>query len=265
MEIYQAILLGFVQGFTEFLPISSSGHLVIFSQVLGWSDQGLLFDVVLHMGSLLALITYFRQDIWQLIVGTVVRPDPAMRKLALTLVVATIPVVIGGLLLQSGVEDVFRSVGWIGLFSLIVGILFVLSRRLSVVKKDLPPRLMSALWVGLAQVLALLPGVSRSGMTTWAGTRIGLTHVDAARFSFLLGIPTVFGAGLKVWLDLPAGESAELLSAPLLWGFSSALVASYLSIHWLLRFFQRHTLVPFGVYLIGLGIVALIWTAVWGG
>jgi len=264
MEIYQAIILGIVQGFTEFLPISSSGHLVLFPTIIGWADQGLLFDIVLHMGSFVALVVYFRQDIWQLIVGTVIRPDSATRKLALALIVGTIPVVIGGVLLKSGVEEYFRTMGWVGLFSLLVGVLFVLGGfRPKSVSRVLPPRLLEALWIGLAQLVALFPGISRSGMTTWMGTRIGLPHVEAARFSFLLGIPAVLGAGVKGWLDLSEGASALLFTAPMLWGFVSALVASYLSIHGLLKFFQRHTLVPFGVYLIGLGIVALLWTVVW--
>jgi len=190
-----AVVLGLVQGLGEFLPISSSAHLVVLPRLLGWPDQGLSMDVAMHMGTLLALVVYFWKDLADLALGAL-KGEPKQRKMLLLILVATVPGGIAGLLLDDYVESVFRDpaliAGTLMLFGLLLGLADWKGRKTFEMKEmDWSP----ALWIGLAQALALVPGVSRSGVTITAALVLGFKREDAARFSFLLSFPIIAGAG----------------------------------------------------------------------
>jgi undecaprenyl-diphosphatase len=251
MHPLTAIFLGFVQGITEFLPISSSGHLALLEHYLKVEGGGLSFDILLHMGSLVALLYYFRKDWWNM-AKSVVQPSPYTRlerRLFICLVCATIPGAVAGVLLQHAAETIFRQPWRIALLLGALGILLILAERLA---RHLRPltnlNLGDALLIGLSQALAIMPGVSRSGITMTTGLFLGFTRESAARFSFLLATPIIAGAGLYdllKWLKHPPNQ---LTWAVGILGFLSALVFSYLAIHFLLRYLRRHTFYPFAIY-----------------
>lgn len=258
MEWLHVLILGVMQGITEFLPISSSGHLVLLPKLFGWADQGILIDVVLHLGSLLALVIYFWRDIWRLLKSLWTPAQKDDREMVGAILVGTLPVAIVGFLFESAVATTFRSLVWIGLFMCVVGALFVFADRFPKRARSGSMRWWEGLLIGLAQMVALLPGVSRSGSTTWFGVRLGLSHTEAARFSFLLGMPAIFGAGLKVGLDAWQSGAFESLNLGVVAaGFIGSALASYAAVGTLMVFFRRYTLRPFGGYLIGLGTVIL--------
>ncbi len=261
MEWLQVVALAIVQGLTEFLPISSSAHLILVPVVTGWSDQGLAFDVAVHVGSLAAVIGYFRLEVARLIRGGLAplggRPAGTDGRLAWLIVLATLPVCVVGFLLADVVETVLRTPTVIAWASIGFGVVLWLADRLG-------PRLRAedtlgwrgALAVGLAQVLALIPGTSRSGITITAGLAIGLDRRAAARFAFLLAIPVIAISGLY--------QTGELLAAaePVAWGTLIAAtvlaaVSAWLCIHYFLRFIERVGMTPFVLYRIALGILLL--------
>lgn len=245
MEIFQAIVLGAVQGLSEFLPISSSGHLVVVPWLFGWRDPGLGFSVALHWGTLLGVIAYFWQDIILLIKGFWHSLFKSSRdftnniyqKLSWFLVMASIPGAIVGKLFEEQAENAFRNpllialtLGGFGLVLLIADVLGKKQNNLGKVTWK------SALLIGLSQALAIIPGVSRSGATMAAGLGLGLKRADAARFSFLMSAPIIFGAGLVKIKDFTNGVSnLELLA-----GFLSAAVFGFLAIKYLLRFLAKN-------------------------
>ena len=248
----QAVVLGLVQGITEMLPISSSGHLILFPRLFGWDDQGLVFDAALHVGTLLAVLFYFHADLWRMLTAGLAsvfrgRHTPDSR-LAWAVVLGTIPVGVAGMLLKDTIEHAFRNpllvAGNLALWGVVLWLADRFgSRRRSVDQTDLRDGLM----IGLAQALALVPGTSRSGITMIAGLALGLTREAAARFSFLLSVPAVMAAGALAVLDL--------LHAPVApaWGPMGVAVAvsaitGVLSIHVLLRLIQRVGFAPFTVY-----------------
>jgi len=255
-----AIFLGFVQGLTEFLPISSSGHLALLEYYLKVEGGGLNFDILLHVGSLLALLIYFRAD-WLNMATAVVRPSPYTRlerRLFICLIAATIPGALAGVLLQHSAETVFRLPWRIALLLGGLGILLILAERLA---RHLRPltnlNLGDALLIGLSQALAIMPGVSRSGITMTTGLFLGFTRESAARFSFLLATPIIAGAGLYDLLKMLKHPPEQLSWAAGILGFLSALVFSYLTIDFLLRFLRRHTFYPFAIYRLLLAAVIL--------
>jgi undecaprenyl-diphosphatase len=262
MSIEQIIVLAIVQGITEFLPISSSGHLILIPYFTGWKDQGLVTDVMVHMGSLLAVIVYFWRDVLRLIGGGLDllrgRLTP-YGKLALFIVIATIPAVLFGLFLKkTGLSDSFRGgVAIVGWNAIIFGILMLAAdwygRR---VKTMEDMTLAPAVLIGIAQALALVPGTSRSGVTMTAARALGFTREEAARFSFLLGIPAIAGASLLTALEFhEAGESVPadaLIAAGLT--FFSAIAA----IAFLMALVKRISFLPFVLYRLALGAGLLV-------
>jgi undecaprenyl-diphosphatase len=259
IELWQAVLLAIVQGLTEFLPISSSAHLVLPSKVLGWSDQGLAFDVAVHIGSLLAVVVYFRQDIRDLIIawfGSFVGQGvTAESKMAWAVIIATIPAGLAGLLFDSYIEANLRSVAVIATTTIGFGLLLGLADKKSFAKYE-KVTIGVAVIIGLAQAIALVPGTSRSGITMTAGLLLGLPRQLAARFSFLLSIPLITVAGgLKAW-QLIEMEAA----AP--WGMIALAtvisgITAYLCIHWFLKLLDKIGFMPFVIYRLVLGAVLI--------
>lgn len=260
-------LFGAVQGLTEFLPISSSGHLVLlhelFPSFLSADQVG--FDVALHVGTLLALITFFARDILMILrsvygrINRSARPGDDLRfRMFIGLLVGTIPAATIGFLFESQIETTFRSFGWVGLMLILGGIGFLIIERLIRATRSLETfRLRDALIIGLAQTLAFIPGISRSGSTIATGRALRFSHAEAARFSFLLSIPIVFGAGIKKFMDLRNSEIASDLWSPMLVGFLVSLVVGLLTIRFLLRFFQSHSLRGFAIYRFILGTLLI--------
>ncbi len=253
MNPLQSIILGIVQGAAEFLPISSSGHLVLVPWAFGWADPGLLFDTLVHWGTLLAVAVYFASDLWALLrawVESVLqrRIDNAEARVAWLILIATIPGAIIGYLLEGYFESLFTSPASVGLLLILTGIVLVASdAAYRKTRRIQHPRLSDALIIGFAQAAAIAPGLSRSGMTIAAGVFRGLTREAAARFSFLLSFPIILGAGLAQ-IAKTVGEVGGETWLPLALGFVSAALSGYLAIRFLLRFVQRHRLWPFALY-----------------
>lgn len=260
MNIFEAIILGLVQGLTEFIPVSSSGHLLLMHHAFGISEQGLGFDVALHIGTLLALTFYFHRDIAELLVAFF-RRGPKTR-LAWLLVFATIPAVVAGMLLQEAATTTFRSPVLVSVALAVVALIMLVAERYAVRHKPTPSvdhvSFKQGLLVGLAQAVALIPGVSRSGSTIVAGLFAGLDRVTATRFSFLLSMPITFGAIVKVMSD---SETARQTSSdPIIFfiGVLTALVSGLFAIRFLLKFVARHSLNVFAYYRLALAAVTLL-------
>ncbi len=263
MTLWQAILLGILQGATEFLPVSSSGHLVIVPHLLGWPDPGLALDTILHLGTLVAILVYFWSDLWRLAraalksLRTRQLDDPDAR-LAWAIVVATIPGAVLGVLLEDFFGQLFGMPKVVAGFLLVTAALLLVSEYLS--KRELPITAMSwwhALWIGLAQALAIVPGLSRSGATIAAGLLLGYRREDAARFSFLLAVPIVLGGGLyQVYKVLSAGADVVQLQVFGV-GFLAAAITGYLAIAGLLMLVRRRSLWPFALYCATFGALVL--------
>ena len=265
---WQAVVLGIVQGLTEFLPISSSAHLKVVPVMLGWSDPGVAFTAVIQLGSIVAVLAYFRADLQQVVKGIAraVRhdqwQDPSAR-LGVAMAVGTLPIVIGGLAIKRWIPDYdhspLRSMTSIAIVSIVMALLLALAEVVGRRRRqldDVQPR--DGLLVGLAQALALVPGVSRSGSTLTASLFDGWERAAAARFSFLLGIPAITLAGLVELKDAvkQAGDHGAL---PMLVGLITAMVVSWLAIAWLLRYLQRHGTWVFVVYRLLFAAVILLW------
>ena len=263
MSEIQILVLAIVQGLTEFLPISSSGHLILSPYLFGFDDQGLAFDVAVHLGSLSAVLAYFRHDVWQIAVGWMRSLAPGVEssdesQLGWAIIVATVPVVIAGLVLKSLVEGDLRAPWIIAattiLFGLLLGWADLRGTRVRTIG-DI--RLRDALIIGLSQVLALIPGTSRSGITMTAGLWLGLNRAAASRFSFLLSIPTILASSVLVTRDLLQSETAVDWYALGL-GVLLSGVTAYLAISLFLRFIERIGMWPFVIYRVLLGGIILI-------
>ena len=264
---WHALVLGIVQGLTEFLPISSTAHLKVVPLMLGWGDPGVAFTAVIQLGSIVAVLAYFRDDLMEVVrgIGRALRDgrwsDPSAR-LGVAIALGTVPILLAGMALKlafPGYEhSPLRSVTSIGIVSIVMALLLALAelvgsrrRRLN----DVMPR--DGLLVGLAQTLALIPGVSRSGSTLTASLFDGWERASAARFSFLLGIPAITLAGL-VELKDALHEQTNGGLVPTLVGVAAATVVSWLAIAWLLRFLQRNTTWIFVGYRLLFGLVLLL-------
>jgi undecaprenyl-diphosphatase len=256
---WNAFTLGIIQGLTEFLPVSSSGHLVLGRELLGLKPGGISFEIWLHLATLVAVVAALGSDIKRALAGILPGAEKETaafgRQLAVGTIVGTIPAVVVGLLFKDMVESAFTSVRLVGVDLLITaGILFV-SRFFAGGTSPLTPG--RALAVGAAQALAILPGISRSGATLTAGLATGLSGVDAVRFSFILSIPAILGA---VVLELPALASLGAASpAGLAVGFVTAAASGYVAIRIVWRVMERGRLIVFAPYCAVLGIVAVIW------
>jgi undecaprenyl-diphosphatase len=261
---FQAAVLGIVQGLTEFLPISSSGHLLLVPFLFGWAPHGLAFDAALHLGTAAALLAYFWRDWLSLARAALVglgdpkaRLDPHWRLFWL-LIVGSIPAGVVGLLLESTIESAVRQPWLVGLLLIAFGLLMLVVDRAASLARGLERvGLGDAVAVGLAQCLALVPGVSRSGITITAGLLRGLDRAAAARFSFLLSTPITVAAALYSLRKLtgPGAASSDLLA--LLVGVLAAAVSGWLAIGFLLRFLQRNSLAVFVVYRVLAGLLVL--------
>jgi undecaprenyl-diphosphatase len=246
-----ALLLGVVQGITEFLPISSSAHLALLEHYLRVEGGGLGFDILLHVGTLFALVAYFYRDWWNMFHAFIQpsRYNRPERKMLVFLIIATIPGAIAGLLLEKKAATVFRAPAHIAILLGAVGLLLIVAEIAARHLRRLDQMtLKDAVIIGLSQALAIMPGVSRSGITMTTGLFMGFDRRSAARFSFLMSTPIIAGAGLyqlPKWLHEPTGV---LPLWPALLGFTAAVISSYLTIKYLLRFLQHHTFIPFAVY-----------------
>ena len=263
MSWIQVVVLAIVQGLTEFLPISSSGHLVLVPVVLDWKDQGLVFDIAVHFGSLVAVCVYFRADILRLIRGSLAALggdlSSGSSRLAAGIALGTIPAAIAGLLFADWIEAHFRSPYVVVATLAGYGILLALADRLGAQTRDIASiRIRDAVGIGLAQALALVPGTSRSGVTITAAMAMGLKRQDAARFSFLLSVPVILLATLYKGASMLMGNEAIAWGTLSVAAVISAIVA-YLSIEFFMRFVNAIGLVPFAIYrLILAGVILYV-------
>ena len=262
MDYLHAILLALVQGLTEFLPISSSAHLILLPRLLGWADQGLAFDVAVHIGTLTAVVAYFRHDVSCLLRAWIKscarRQLSTEARLAWLVLLGTVPVAVAGLLFHDVIESSLRSPLLIAATTIGFGLLLGLSdSRGQKIRSEYTLRVTDVLWIGIAQALALIPGTSRSGITMTAALALGLTRSAAARFSFLLSVPVILMAG--------GYESLQLLqqAEPVAWdslvlGTVAAGVSAYLSIHFFMRLIEKVGMLPFVIYRLVLGVFLLL-------
>ena len=259
----QIIVLALIQGLSEFLPISSSAHLVLPSQLLGWPDQGLMFDVAVHVGTLVAVLVYFWRDLIVLLgdIYPAMRSERAHPGELWRLAAATLPAVIAGLLLSDFIESHLRGLPVIAATTIVFGVLLGWSTRFAHYAQ--PGEAESAIgWgdaiiIGFAQMLALIPGVSRSGVTITAGLFLGHSPAASARFSFLLSVPIILGAMLFMGLDLLSGEGARVPVTQILAAMVLSGLSAYATIALFLGLLARVGLMPFVWYRLGLGAVLI--------
>ena len=262
MDWLQAVFLALLQGLTEFLPISSSAHLILPSHLFGWPDQGLAIDVAVHVGTLGAVVTYFRRDVINMTQAwcrsIITREHSQDSRLAWYVILGTIPVGLAGILLGDFIESDLRSTLVIALATLFFGVGLWFAETQFKHQRSLESiRLRDVVLVGLAQACALIPGTSRSGATMMMAMMLGLTRTAAARFSFLLSIPVISIAGLLKIMQLC--QTAE----PVPWGYlllglAVSFVSAYLCIDWFLRVLEKIGMLPFVIYRMFLGIILLV-------
>jgi undecaprenyl-diphosphatase len=279
VTVWQAIVLGIVQGLTEFLPVSSSAHLLVVPWLLGWESPGLAFDAALHLGTLAAVLVYFWRDLLAMALAfprAIRRPYAILRsgdsadvmpRLALLIAIGTVPALIVGLLGEGTIDAVYHPGGVapdavivaVAVASIALALLLLAAERTAQHVRGMASlTVRDGLIIGLAQTLALIPGVSRSGATITAGLFRDLTRVDAARFSFLLGVPIIAAAGAKGLIDtLTSGLDAGQLAVFAI-GVAVSALAGFVAIWGLLRYLQRATTAVFIVYRIVLGIVLIV-------
>lgn len=265
MDIIQSIILGVIQGITEFLPISSSGHLILIPKLFGWEDAGLSFTIALHWGTLFGVVGYFYKD-WLLIFKlalfknrvkseeTIASMDAFNKNILFFLIIATLPGAIAGYLLEDSAETIFRNPILVAITLITAGTFLYFTDLFG--KKNKNTRhitLKTALLVGIAQAMAIIPGISRSGITISMALLLGLNRKDAARFSFLLATPIILGAGIIKISDI-LDTSIDII---FITGFFASAIAGFLSIKWLLKYIQTKSYFIFVIYRIILGIVFL--------
>jgi undecaprenyl-diphosphatase len=260
LDFFQISFLAILQGVTEFLPISSSGHLILPKEILGWQDQGLVFDVAVHIGSLLAVVYYFKVQIvdlftaWCRSIGKQEQSEDS--KLAWLIILATIPAGITGLLLNDFVEQYARSIVVVASTSIVFAVLLYFSDSPNNKKSTLAELTWkSALLIGIAQILALLPGTSRSGVTMTAGLFVNLSRHAASQFSFLLAIPIIAATGLLKLTEFYQLGATTSDWVVLIYGTLLSGLVSYACIHYFLQIIPRLGFLPFVIYRILLGFV----------
>jgi len=265
MTLLEAIFLGIVQGATEFLPISSSGHTLLVPTLLRMPEPSLSLIAIAHQGTLLAVLVYFWRDLWAIGSGVLSglrtgRPlGSEASRLGWYIVAGSIPAAVAGLTLEDFFESVFGKPVFAAFFLLVTAGLLVVGERLRTGHKELAK--MSggdAIIVGLFQMLALLPGISRSGSTITGGLWRGLDRATSARFSFLLGIPAILGAGMLALLDIVEAGNVAVQAPVYVAAFVGAAVTGYACIHFLLRWLREHSLYAFAVYCAGFGLLYLL-------
>ncbi len=248
MDVIQALFLGIIQGLTEFLPISSSGHLIFIPKLFGWADQGLAFDTIIHLGTLAAVVVYFRKRMTD-------------RKLGWLIILSVIPAGIIGFFWGEWIENTFRSALVVGVNMIFWGIVLLVADNIRRLKDWKIKRLENlscgkALFIGCAQAIALIPGVSRSGITMTAGLFSKLDKKSAAEFSFLMSAPIIFLAGLSGMLDFTKQETGTAI-LPLAVGFIASAISGFVAIWGLMKIIQKWSYAPFVVYRIIIGILIL--------
>lgn len=268
MTIFQAIILGIVQGLTEFLPISSSGHLVLIPHLFNWNipeDQVFIFDMLIQAGTLVAVVIYFWNDLWSILTGWIKalfnkKPfETKEARLGWFLILATIPGVLGGLFLDNLVESAFGSASMTVVFLAITAILLSLGEWIGKKQRNLDElNWIDALIMGLFQVLALFPGISRSGSTITGGLLRNIDRKSSARFSFLMSVPIMLGASVVTLFDIPSVANTSSFIPALIIGFIVAGIVGYLSIRWLLQYLSNHSLGKFSIYLMIICILAVL-------
>ncbi len=270
MDLLRAIVLGIVQGLTEFLPVSSSGHLILIPRLFNWPDQGQAFDVGLHVGTLLALLAYFWRD-WYVMFGAGIRdlfshgPRPSRwqreSRLLWTIAAGSVPAGIAGVILNTWFEDNVRQPWLIAITLTAAGVVMLVAERVGRRERSIEGiTLVDGILLGCAQAIALIPGVSRSGITISAGLFRGLDRDAAARFAFLLGTPAFVGAAILKAPDLAGSSGQEWVNLGA--GFVASLVVGLAAITWLLRFIRTRSLLPFVYYRFGVAAITLIVAAV---
>lgn len=259
MEFVQLLVLALVQGVTEFLPVSSSAHLVLVPSLTGWVDQGIAIDVATHLGTLMAVLLYFRRDSLAMVRGVLqVRRTVDDERLLLKVAVATVPVVAVGVLVKDFVESGLRHASVVAWTTLVFGLLLYWADRRRGLRTVREMSVSHALLVGLAQVLALLPGVSRSGVTVTAALFLGYSRPEAMRFSLLLSIPTIVAASALIVFELHQA-GAWLLTGDLLVAAGLAFAAALLAISGLMGWLRKASFTPFVLYRLLLGGGLLVW------
>jgi undecaprenyl-diphosphatase len=271
MDILQGIIIGIVQGLTEFLPISSSAHLIFIQHILNVEQGNLAFDVLLHLGTLIAVIGYFYKDVIEMIKAFIMSiidlfngnfvkgfKEDNYKKLAWFVIIGTIPIGFVGVFFKSTIESTFNTLIIPGFFLIITGILLYSSQRINVGNKSIAQgNIKDIIIVGISQGLAILPGLSRSGTTISAGLFVGFDKEFAAKFSFLLSIPAILGATIVQIKDIGTGLDSNLL--PYIFGFLVAFISGYLAISLLLKIIKEKSLDVFAYYCWIVGICILIY------
>ncbi len=266
MDIIQALVLGLVQGATEFIPVSSSGHLVLVPWLMGWQKPDLVFDTTLHLGTIVAVVTFFWRDLiglaWAWLRSLFMRdramleegvlslpPYFAQAKLAWLIIIGTTPAAALGIVLGDFFESLFGSPLWVAVLLLVTGLILAVSERVGRRHREIDHLLLfEAMLIGLAQGCAIAPGISRSGATIAMGLLLGLKRDSAARYSFLLSTPIVIGAGGLQLLDLFSAGATTSQIGLLVVGFLAAALSGYFGIKFLLSYLARRTLYPFALY-----------------
>ncbi|WP_238473656.1 undecaprenyl-diphosphate phosphatase [Nocardioides cavernaquae] len=266
LDFLKAIFLGILQGLTEFLPISSSAHLRIFPELFGWGDPGAAFTAVIQIGTEIAVLLYFRKDIWRIGKAWVLSVFRAEYRGTLDarmgwfIIVGSLPIVILGIALKSVIEDHFRNLWVIGTTLIVLGIILGVADRVSASNKKIKQlTLRDGILMGLAQAAALVPGVSRSGATISMGRFLGYEREAATRYAFLLAIPAVIGAGLFELKEIPHGHNSYGWG-PTITATVVSFIVGYAAIAWLLRYVSTKSYLPFVIYrvLLGGGVLVLL-------
>ena len=262
-DFLQAVVLGTLQGLTEFLPISSSAHLRIFPELFGWGDPGAAFTAVIQIGTELAVLIYFRKDIWRIAstwLKSLVKPEYRGQldaRMGWFIIVGSLPIVLLGVLLKDTIERDFRNLWIIGTMLIVLGLVLGLADRIGSTDRSIKHiTLRDSVLMGLAQALALIPGVSRSGATLSMGRLLGFEREAATRYAFLLAIPAVVGAGIYELDDISDGDNIYGWG-PTLVAMAVSFAVGYAAIAWLLRYISTHSYTPFVLYRVVLGSATL--------
>jgi undecaprenyl-diphosphatase len=263
-DLLKAVVLGLIQGLTEFLPISSSAHLRIYPELFGWGDPGAAFTAVIQIGTELAVLIYFRHDIWRIAstwLRSLVRPEYRGHRdarMGWFIIVGSLPIVVLGVLLKDVIEEDFRSLWVIATTLVVFGVILGVADRVGgTAKRTTDITLRDAVLMGVAQACALVPGVSRSGATLSMGRLLGYDRESATRYAFLLAIPAVVGAGLFELKEIPNGSN-DYGWGPTITATVVSFVVGYAAIAWLLRYVTTRSYTPFVVYRVALGVAVFV-------
>ncbi len=249
MTFIDAIVLGIIQGITEFLPISSSGHLVVGQYVLGIVIPGNAFEVIVHVGTLLSILVVFWKDLLHLLTTLNTKET---QKYIIAIFIGTIPAVLAGFFLKENIENAFDNIHLVSGSLIFTGIILILTKWASVKKDNIS--VVQGLCIGIAQACAIIPGISRSGSTIGMGLLLGLDPKKTARFSFIMAIPVLFGSGLLTAIDAVQSDEQALSLSVMLGGFFSSFLVGWVALNWLIKVLQKGKFYWFGLYCLALGI-----------